>query len=471
MSSQALTPGTILQSGKFTYCIQEILGQGSFGIAYLATTQVTGKTIVKGELGEIEAESKHTIKVAIKEFFMKETNSRSKDSTIVEGTNGELTKKYRKRFRKEAENLSHLNHPNIVKVLEVFDANNTTYYAMEFINGINLDEMIPPHKGLKEEYAIRIINEAAQALCYMHGKKMLHLDIKPKNIMVAEDGKAYLIDFGLSKQFDTNGELESSTSIGLGTPGYAPIEQANYVEDGTFPATIDVYALGATLYKMVTGETPPSASDVLAFGLKLPTSLSPKTNYAILNAMKPIKTERTKTINEFIQNLNKGGDNSPLPPPIPDPTKYLLGLGITLIVIIVSYFFLWDRKGQNEYVPASIEDLSDDLANVVDSVSADTISFEDVHSNAEPKETDEEKLKNAISRADWTSVEKYANKKVEGAADALALHYIELEDNPTNCEKAYKWSKQASVNVRERITNILISRGYLDKEENAISFF
>ena len=306
--NNTLSPGTILHSSEFTYRITEFLGQGSFGITYLATTQVKGKAVVSGSLGNIETEGYQTINVAIKEFFMKETNSRSYDGSTVEGTSGELTGKYRKKFRKEAENLSHLNHPNIVKVLEVFDENNTTYYAMQYIPGQNLDDYIKLQGHLEEKESIRIIRTVAEALQYMHERKMLHLDLKPKNIMLSANGTPYLIDFGLSKQYLDNGEPESSTTIGLGTPGYAPIEQADYIQDGTFPATLDIYALGGTLYKMVTGETPPSASDVLAYSLKIPNIVTKSTKSLILDAMCPNKTERIQSIAEFGSRIDMTTD-------------------------------------------------------------------------------------------------------------------------------------------------------------------
>jgi len=134
---------------------------------------------------------------------------------------------------------------------------------------------------------------------------MLHLDIKPKNIMLDKNNKPYLIDFGLSKQYDENGEPETSTSIGLGTPGYAPTEQASYKQDGTFPATLDVYALGATLYKMLTGNTPPDASYVLNNGLPaLPNEVSKKVSDAITKAMQPRKAERFQSVSEFLSSLS-----------------------------------------------------------------------------------------------------------------------------------------------------------------------
>ena len=217
---------------------------------------------------------------------------------------------------------------------------------MEYIDGMNLDEMIPTGKGLSETYAIRIIKEVAGALQYMHSKNMLHLDLKPKNIMVGNDGKVTLVDFGLSKQYNDKGEPESTTSIGGGTVGYAPLEQANYKQDGTFPATLDVYALGATLYKMLKGETPPSASDVLNQGLDLPRGLSSKTMHAILCAMKPLKTERTQTVSDFLQNLGeKPVDDSP--PPDPNPlslnVKLLAGIAALFAVMFFGYFLLRDN--------------------------------------------------------------------------------------------------------------------------------
>ena len=307
-NNNALRPGTILRSSQYTYHIQQSLGQGSFGITYLATTQVKGKTVFSGSLGNIETESYQTVNVAIKEFFMKEANSRSSDGSTVEGTEGEFTSKYRKKFRKEAENLSHLKHPNIVQVLEVFDANNTTYYAMQYIDGQSLDEYIKSKGHLDEQEAVSIIRQVALPLQYMHSKNMLHLDLKPKNIMLDVNNIPYLIDFGLSKQYDDKGEPESSTSIGFGTPGYAPVEQANYKQDGTFPATLDVYALGATLYKMLVGATPPVASDILSDGLpKCPPHISSLVWSVIDKAMQPNKNNRPQTVQDFLDILDNRG--------------------------------------------------------------------------------------------------------------------------------------------------------------------
>lgn len=142
-----LNKGATLQNG--TYRIEKVLGQGSFGITYLAIAKFT----TQGNLGKMEVEAK----VAIKEFFMSEVNGRHEDGSSVEGSTGTVFSNYRKKFKKEAENLSKLEHPNIVKVFDVFDENNTTYYVMEFLEGQNLDDYIKATDSIGEKEAIRIV--------------------------------------------------------------------------------------------------------------------------------------------------------------------------------------------------------------------------------------------------------------------------------------------------------------------------
>lgn len=318
----SLRKGQKLRNGKYrTECV---LGSGSFGITYLATAKFT----TQGNLGLMTVEGK----VAIKEFFMSEVNARKEDGSTVEGSSGSVFANYRKKFRKEAESLSKLVHPNIVEVFDVFDENNTTYYVMKFLDGQNLDDYIKQHGHLEEPEAISITNEIGSAVAYMHSTKMLHLDIKPKNIMRTNEGKYFLIDFGLSKQFSEDGEPESSTSIGLGTPGYSPIEQAGYKQDGTFPATLDVYALGATMFKMLTGKRPPEATYILNEGFPenelIAKSVSDDTCLILEMAMAPIKKQRFQTVRSFIDGLveeltivEPTPKPKPKPQPIPKPNQ------------------------------------------------------------------------------------------------------------------------------------------------------
>jgi TonB family protein len=289
-----------LSNGK--YCIKKVLGQGSFGITYLAIAKLT----TQGNLGTMDVEAK----VAIKEFFMSEVNARKEDGSTVEGSTGSVFTNYRRKFKKEAENLAKLKHPNIVKVIDIFDENNTTYYVMEFLDGQNLDDYIKQQGHLSEKECHQIINAVGDALAYMHAQHMLHLDVKPKNIMRRNDGTCCLIDFGLSKQFTDKGEPESSTSVGLGTPGYAPIEQAGYIQDGTFPATLDVYALGATLFKMLTGERPPEATYIINEGFPLyklqHMNISANMISTVERSMAPLKKHRFQDIRSFLNALQDG---------------------------------------------------------------------------------------------------------------------------------------------------------------------
>ncbi|MBR1994889.1 MAG: serine/threonine protein kinase, partial [Alistipes sp.] len=308
--------GTTLRGASYTYTIERVLGQGTFGITYLATTKVKAD----GALGALEA----TLHVAIKEFFMHDLNGRHGAEVTCSSKSG-IYEHYRHKFAREAQNLSKLHHANIVRVLESFEANNTAYYAMEFCEGGSLDALIGGD-GLAEGQAVAYAEQIGAALVAMHGERVLHLDLKPGNVMLRKDGSVALIDFGLSKQYDESGEPESSTTVGGGTPGYAPLEQAHYREGKDFPVQMDVYALGATLFKMLTGERPAEAAMLLNEGFpteKLTAKgVSELTIAVIAKAMSPMKRDRYGSVAEFLDALKGTADKQPIAPAPGEQTSY-----------------------------------------------------------------------------------------------------------------------------------------------------
>lgn len=293
----ALSIGTVVNGSAYSYTIRKVLGQGTFGITYLASVKMSGA------LGSLDTE----VFVAIKEFFMKELNGRE-ESTVTSSSKDGAFAYYKSKFIHEAENLSKLKHPNIIKVVESFEENNTAYYAMEYIEGGSLDDRIAKYNGLSELECINYACQIGKALEYMHSQQMLHLDLKPNNIMLHKNGQIVLIDFGLAKQFGKDGKPETSTTIGHGTPGYAPIEQANYRGDSgsMLPVTMDIYAFGATMFKMLTGHRPTEASSILNDGF--PTDeLRDKGSGDIIRlihrCMEPLRKNRHQSMKDVIAAL------------------------------------------------------------------------------------------------------------------------------------------------------------------------
>lgn len=302
MSSPYLKIGTKLHGNKYT--IVSVLGQGGFGITYKAIM----KEKISGNIGALEIE----IPVAIKEFFMQESCLRDENTSRVSvpSTGSKTTvEQFRHKFVKEANNLAALSHPNIVKVIDVFSENETDYYVMEYLEGGSLRDLVKNKGKFDEATALEYIYKVGDALSYMHTQKhMCHYDVKPGNIMLDKQNSPKLIDFGISKNYDSEGNQTSSTPVGI-SKGFAPLEQYQQSVRELSPQT-DIYALGATLYYLLTGNVPPEASLVFNEGLPaLPDTISPSTRDAINQAMEPRKKDRPKTIKAFI-SLLKGEDDS-----------------------------------------------------------------------------------------------------------------------------------------------------------------
>ena len=284
-NNQFLPKGTLLGSGS--YRIEDVLGHGGFGITYLATNINLDK------------------KVAIKEFFPGTFCSRDDSSTriVTMGTAGtEIISRYKEKFLKEARNIAKLRHPNIIGIHAAFEENDTAYYAMEFIEGGSLSQLVKREGPLPVEKAMELIRQVGEALDYLHDRKMNHLDVKPANIMVREDGTAVLIDFGLSKQYDETGNQTSTTPVGI-SHGFAPLEQYNPEGVKEFSREADLYSLGATFYYLITGTIPPNASDLLDGELQFPAVVPQQLRPVIAKSMSPARGKRYKSARDFYNDL------------------------------------------------------------------------------------------------------------------------------------------------------------------------
>ena len=302
----ALAAGTSLQGGR--YVVERVLGQGGFGITYLCQHTGLGK------------------RVAIKEFFFAQFCERQGDTshvTVPTAGNRELVEKFRRKFVKEARLIAGKlsQAPLVVNVSDVFDENGTSYYVMDYIDGRSLAEVLKKRGRLGEAEAVGVIEQVGKALAYVHSCGINHLDIKPANIMMSRaTGRAVLIDFGVAKQYDaTTGEATTTTPVGR-TPGFAPLEQYSLGGVSHFTPQSDIYALGATLYKLVTGNTPPEATAMPKDAvLPYPDDISAPVRKAITAAMQSHKEDRPARVEDFLQLLHSQPKPKPIPRPKPKP--------------------------------------------------------------------------------------------------------------------------------------------------------
>lgn len=301
-NQNTLKPGTRLKSPKREYVIEKVLGQGGFGITY--------KAVWATKIENVPVK----IYFAVKEFFMSDSCERAgeNNSKVIYSTPVKnKVEESRRDFISEATRLNSLSkdHPSIVRVNEVFESNNTAYYVMEFLEGGSVRNYVRQNGPLNEKEALEIILPVIDAVETLHQSKITHLDIKPDNIMLkpSSDGGTtpVLIDFGLSKHYDSKGNPTSTIrAVGI-SAGYAPMEQ--YTGITTFTPQADVYGLGATLYYLLVGRDPAIASDIRPDIIEkaLPENTSPVVRQAILDAMKMFKNERTQSAADFAANLRK----------------------------------------------------------------------------------------------------------------------------------------------------------------------
>ena len=280
-----LPKGATLQGGK--YEIIKVLGQGGFGITYLA--EQTG-------LG---------MKVAVKEFFLRgscQRDSSTSEVSVPVTDNKELVFKCQKKFKSEARKIASLNNDHIVNIIDIFDENGTSYYVMKYLSGGSLADRVKDGP-MPERDALMVVKEVSDALDSIHSHGLLHLDVKPANILFDERDRAVLIDFGVSKYVDSQDDTTTTSSLVGFSRGFAPLEQVNATISSLTAAT-DLYALGATLYNLVVGVAPPDATQVMDNGLpEMPSEISGEVKNAVHCAMQPRKKDRPQKVSSFMELL------------------------------------------------------------------------------------------------------------------------------------------------------------------------
>lgn len=296
-SNMTLPAGAILKSPVGSYQIIRVIGQGGFGITYEA------ESVIKH--GNIDI----AVKFAIKEHFIKSICERDMEGSMTYPTVatqqvvGSL-----KDFISEAKRLEALagGHPNIVKVNEVFKANNTAYYVMEYLDGVSLKDYIAEHGALSEQETMSMVLPVIDAVCALHDSTLTHLDIKPDNIMLTRKGNVLspvLIDFGLAKHYDAVGAPTSTINTMGCSHGYSPIEQ--YAGITKFSPTADVYALGATIYHCLTGNIPPKSTELRPGEIRqaIEGKCSPEFCEAVCNAMQTSAYQRTQSARQLYNEI------------------------------------------------------------------------------------------------------------------------------------------------------------------------
>ena len=285
---QQLQPNTTLQGGK--YRIERVLGQGGFGNTYVGYNTEFEET------------------VAIKEFFMKGVTERDETTCAVSVSNSDNVPQFeeqREKFKKEARRLRKLKNEHIVKVHDLFEENGTAYYVMDYIDGESLAEKMKKTGEPFEESEVRsILLQILDALKEVHQNEIWHLDLKPGNIMIDKAGNAYLIDFGASKQIRANGSMTTSTALCY-TPGFAPNEQIGQMYDRFGPWT-DIYALGATVYNLLTNQKPPLGMDIEEDeedAFNFPKSVSEDMQKLVVWMMQPKRKARPQNVDGIIEKL------------------------------------------------------------------------------------------------------------------------------------------------------------------------
>ncbi len=278
-----LETGTVVQD---RYRIVRLLGQGGMGSVYRAW------------------DLRLKVPIALKELLPQP------------GLDEETLTALREQFEQEAGVLARLNHPNLVRVTDFFEVADKAYLIMDFVEGRSLADAMIQEGAQSETKVLGWARQLLEALDYCHTRGVVHRDIKPQNIILRPDGSVVLVDFGLVKLWDPNDPVTRTVMRGMGTPEYAPPEQYGATKDHTGPPS-DVYSLGATLYHLLTGQSPPTATERMAMPeqfkplRQVAPGVTSRTEQLVMKALSLSVSERWQSAREMLAVLASG----PLPEP------------------------------------------------------------------------------------------------------------------------------------------------------------
>ena len=322
--SLELTAGTLLRD---RYRVVSLVGQGGMGAVYLTEdTRLPGR------------------RCAVKEI------------RLPAGVAADAEVQAREQFHREASTLARLDHPNLPRVSDFFAVGGRDYLVMDYVPGADLLQIVREarRKGrtLPEAQVLRWIEQLCDALSYLHRQAppVLHRDIKPANIKLTPEGEIKLVDFGLVKPMDPSDASTFTGLRGVGSIPYTPLEQYGEIADHT-DVRSDLYALGATLYHLLTGSEPPSAQeifltpDALVPPRRVNSEISPAVEGAILAAMAPHPGNRPPTVDAWLHLVRSGEPLSPVDASVPVAPSlwrenrwlWVLGLLLTILVLYLTF--------------------------------------------------------------------------------------------------------------------------------------
>lgn len=319
-NDDALSEGTTLHGADgHVYTLRGVLGTGGFGITYAADD-------VEGNI------------FAVKEMFPSDLCRRdaASGSLIVDDLSKiDTLAKLRERFISESNNIARCHHSSIVRVYDTFRANGTAYMVMERVSGLNLKEAVRRH-SLEYAATVDVLRQISSALAYLHSHGIVHLDVKPDNIIMGNDGRIVLIDFGLSRSVGPSGIVtDNDRTVAAVSHGYAAPEQYASVRGAEPGVRSDVYSLAATAVKMLTGNTPPRPEQVRDHpeSINVPT-IPPYANAAIARAMTYDMTRRTPSVSEFFASFSDAEHTAIIPQPRRRHSVWAILLNILVLCVL-----------------------------------------------------------------------------------------------------------------------------------------